>query len=131
ALSVLNTAYSQIYSSKYFFYNEAASDNAVNGRGDAEGSASLAAGTYDPSLARFKQEWNEHYQGIKTCNILLENIDRIPNMDAAVKNRMKAEARYIRALKHFQLMTWFGDVPLLQKDISIEEAKIVTRTPRA
>src|SRR5690554_1807724 len=124
AQSVLNTAYSQIYTSSYFFYNEAASDNAVNGRGDAEGSASLASGTYDPSLNRLKNEWQFHYEGIKTTNILLENIDRVPDMDEALKNRMKAEARFIRAFKHFQLMTWFGDVPLLEKDITIEEAKV-------
>lgn len=131
AQSVLNTAYSQIYTSSYFFYNEAASDNAINGRGDTQGSASLASGTYDPSLNRLKDEWKYHYEGIKTTNILLENIDRVPNMDEALKNRMKAEARFIRAFKHFQLMTWFGDIPLLDGDISIEEAKVISRTPRA
>jgi hypothetical protein len=35
ANSVLNTAYSQMFRSDYFFYNEGASDNAYNGRGDA------------------------------------------------------------------------------------------------
>ncbi|WP_431198684.1 hypothetical protein ACQ86K_20920 [Mucilaginibacter sp. P19] len=67
--AVLNTAYSQMFSNDYFFYNEGASDNAYNGRGDNQGAASLAAGTYDPSLGRIKQEWGFHYSGIKTCNI--------------------------------------------------------------
>lgn len=131
AQGVLNTAYSQMFSSQRFFYNEAASDNAVMSRGDNAGAASLAAGTYDPSLARLREEWNDHYRGIKTCNILLENIDRVTNMNEDTRNRMKAEARFLRAFQHFQLMTWFGDVPLLAKDPAIEEASTLTRTPRA
>ena len=130
AQSVLNTAYSQMFNSEYFFYNEALSDNAYNGRGDVQGAASLASGTYDPSLGRIKGEWNFHYQGIKTCNILLENIDRVADIDEALRERMKAEARFLRAFQHFQLMTWFGDVPLLERDINIEEAQTLGRTPR-
>ncbi|MFI2743695.1 RagB/SusD family nutrient uptake outer membrane protein [Zhouia sp. PK063] len=129
ALTVLNTAYSQMQTSTRFFYNEALSDNAYNGRGDTEGAASIAAGIYDPSLGRFKSEWNDRYAGIKSCNILLENIDRIDNMDETLKDRVKAEARFIRAFQHFQLMTWFGDIPLLKKDISLEEAQTIERTP--
>ena len=70
--SVLNSAYSQISNSGYFFSMEAMSDNAYNGRGDNNGVASLAAGTYDASLGRLKTEWGDHYTGIKTCNIFLE-----------------------------------------------------------
>lgn len=131
ARSVLNTAYSQMFSSGYFFYNEALSDNAYNGRGDNQGAASLAAGTYDPSLARLKEEWNFHYEGIKTCNILLANIDRVEDIDDEARNVMKAEARFLRAYQHFQLMTWWGDVPLLDEDIDIETALTISRTPRA
>src|SRR5690606_4088000 len=131
AEGVLNTAYSQLYYSNYFFYNEGASDNAYNGRGDNAGAASLAAGTYDPSLGRIAQEWDRHYTGIKTCNILLEYIDRVEEIDPATLARMKAEARFIRAFLHFQLMTWFGDVPLLKEDPTIEEAQTISRTPKA
>ncbi|MDR7130295.1 hypothetical protein J2X69_002643 [Algoriphagus sp. 4150] len=130
AQSVLNTAYSQMFGSNRFFYDEAASDNAFNGRGDTEGAASLAAGTYDPSLGRLQGQWSGNYTGIKTCNILLENIDRVPDMNEDNKARMMAEARFIRAFLHFQLMTWFGDVPLIAQDLTIEEAQIITRTPK-
>ena len=131
AQTVLNTAYGQMYNSTYFFFNEALSDNAINIRGDEAGAASLANGTYDASLGRIQQEWNFHYTGIKTCNIFLENVDRVSDMTDEVRNRMKAEARFIRAFHHFQLMTWFGDVPLLRRDPTIEEAQTISRTPRA
>ena len=130
AQSVLNTAYSQMFNSSYFFYNEAASDNAYNGRGDAAGAASLASGTYDASLGRIKEEWNNRYAGIKTTNIFLENIDRVPDLSEERRNQMIAEARFLRAFQHFQLMTWFGDIPLLENDITIEEAQTIARTPK-
>lgn len=131
ALTFLNTAYSQMQKSQYFFYNEALSDNAYNGRGDNAGAASIGAGIYDPSLARIKEEWNDRYAGIKTCNLILENIDRVPTSDAALIARIKAETRFLRAFQHFQLTTWYGDIPLLKKDPSLEEAKTVTRTSHA
>lgn len=131
AQTFLNTAYSQMQNSSNFFYNEALSDNAFNGRGDNAGAASIAAGIYDPSLGRLKSEWNDRYAGIKTCNLIIENIDRVPNADQAVIARMKAEARFLRAFQHFQLTTWFGDIPLLKKDPSLQEAKTITRTPHA
>lgn len=131
AQTFLNTAYSQMQKSQYFFYNEALSDNAYNGRGDNAGAASIGAGIYDPSLGRIKEEWNDRYAGIKTCNLILENIDRVPNANPAVIAKIKAEARFLRAFQHFQLTTWFGDIPLLQKDPSLEEAASVTRTSHA
>lgn len=131
AQTFLNTAYSQMQNSSNFFYNEALSDNAYNGRGDNAGAASIAAGIYDPSLGRLKSEWNDRYAGIKTCNLIIENIDRVPNADQAVIARMKAEARFLRAFQHFQLTTWFGDIPLLKKDPSLQEAKTMTRSPHA
>jgi len=130
AQTFLNTAYSQMMNSQYFFYNEALSDNAYNGRGDIAGAASIASGTYDASLGRMQSEWDQRYAGIKTTNLILSNIDRVPDMNEDVRARMKAEARFLRAWQHFYLMTWFGDVPLLDSDPSLEEALTITRTPR-
>ncbi|MBO0936980.1 RagB/SusD family nutrient uptake outer membrane protein [Fibrella sp. HMF5335] len=131
ALTVLNTAYSGMFTADLFFANDALSDNAYNQLGDFQGANSIARGSYDPALGRIKGEWDFHYGGIKTTHILLGNIDRIPSIDAALKARIIAETRFIRAFHYFQLMTWYGDVPLFTKDISIEESRTVARTPRA
>ncbi|WP_434979326.1 RagB/SusD family nutrient uptake outer membrane protein [Daejeonia sp. YH14] len=131
AQTALNTAYSQMMSSSYFFYNEGLSDNAYNGRGDNAGTASIAAGIFDASLGRFKSEWNSRYAGIKTCNLILENIDRVHDADAEEILRIKAEARVLRAWQHFMLTTWFGDIPLLDHDPTLEEATSISRTPHA
>ncbi len=127
ALTFLNTAYSQLYSANAFFYNEALSDNAWARDQDI---IAIATGTYDPSQGRIQGEWDGRYAGIKTCNLFLANVDRVGDMDEALRERTKAEARFIRAWQHFQLMTWFGDVPLLRSDPTIEEAQTLSRTPR-
>lgn len=128
---VLNTAYSQMVDPTNFFYNEGLSDNAYAGRGDVNGVLSISSGVYDPSLSRLDDEWKFHYAGIKTSNTLLENIDRVPGMDAGLRARMVAEARFLRALHHFQLATWFGDVPLVTQTLSVSESQSIKRDPRA
>ena len=131
AQTALSTAYSQMMGSEQFFYNEAMSDNAYNSSGDKAGSASIAAGTFDASLGRFRDEWRGRYSGIKACNLVLENIDRIKDADPIKIEQMKAEARVLRAWQHFMLATWYGDVPIVDHDPTLNEANTITRTPHA
>ena len=129
--SALNSIYRSLYSSDRIFYNEALSDNAFTKLGVSSGVDALSSGNFTISLPRFQNDWAFYYSGIKSCNIFLENVDKNNVLSGAVKDRMKAEARFVRAWHHFNLMKWWGDVPLLQKDISPDEAKAVSRTPRA
>lgn len=129
--NALNNIYSGIYSSGNFFYNEAMSDNAFNKLGVNTGADAIASGNFTPSLPRFQGDWAFYYTGIKSCNIFLENVDQNTSLATAVKERMKGEARFVRAWHHFNLMKWWGDVPLLTKDITPDEAKTVARTPKA
>ena len=127
---ILNMAYSQMTNSDYFFKTEALSDNLYEGRGSSPEKA-ISSGQADASNSRFVEEWRSCYQGIKTCHIFLENVDRIPNMDENLKARMKAEARFIRAYLYFRLTNWYGDVPLFDHDLTFTESKTIPRTPKA
>lgn len=126
---VLNMAYSQMTNSDYFFSTEALSDNMYEGRGSSSEKA-ISSGQADASNGRFSNEWKNCYEGIKTCHTFLENVDRIPEIDEQLKNRMKAEARFIRAYLYFRLTTWYGDVPLFEKDLTLSESKTISRTPQ-
>lgn len=128
AQSFLNDAYHNMADAERYFYNEALSDNAVNLRGDIQGAASIASGVADPGHGRFSNEWFRRYQSVRNANMLLENIDKVPNMDEALKERMKAEARFIRAFAYFHLATWFGDVPLFSTVISFSDSKTISRS---
>lgn len=64
------------------------------------------------------------YTGIAGCNYFLDNVDKVSVSDA-VKNKYKAEARFLRAFFYFELVTTYGGVPLyLQTPQSADEAKI-------
>lgn len=74
--------------------------------------------------------WNGRYQTINLCNQVIDNIPAI-NMDANLKARYIAEAKFIRAYEYFRLVRAFGDVPLrlhLPKDASEYN---LPRTPKA
>lgn len=130
AEAVLSTAYSQMFGNGYYFGNEVLSDNAFNGRaGDNE--YKIVMGSADATNGRFSTEWGDCYRGIKTCNLFLENIDRVPGMDAATTNRLKSEARFIRAFLFYRLTNWFGNVPLFEKSITVDEAQTIAQTPAA
>lgn len=127
---VLNMAYSQMTNNDYVFKTEALSDNLYEGRGSSSEKA-ISSGQADASNGRFSGEWKDSYAGIKTCHTFLENVDRVADMNETLKTRMKAEARFIRAYLYFRLTTWYGDVPLFQKDLTLSESKSIARTPQA
>lgn len=86
---------------------------------------------YDASNPKMKGEWGDDYTGIERSNYFLANIDKIKTNDTALINRLKAEARVLRAYQYITLVAFFGDVPLVTKPITIEEGKKLTRTPIA
>lgn len=74
--------------------------------------------------------WRGQYQNINLANQVLANIPNIA-MDAALKERYIAEAKFVRAYSYFRLVRAFGDVPLrlaLPKDASEYN---IPRTPKA
>lgn len=130
ATAVLSMAYSQMFNAGYFFANERLSDNLYEGRGNTDEKI-ITAGQADAALGRFANEWRDCYAGIKTCHTFLENVDIVPDMDEELKTRMKAEARFIRASLFFRLANHYGDVPLFEYNIPLQEANNITRSPKA
>ena len=130
ASSVLSQAYNQMFGANYFFANERLSDNLYEGRGSTNEKI-FTSGLADASLGRFSGEWKDCFDGIKSCHMFLENVDRVPDMDEALKARMKAEARYIRASLFFRLACHFGDVPLFDSNITLQEANNISRTSKS
>lgn len=128
---VLNTAYMQMDNSNWFFYNCALSDNAYVDRGDATNAKTISAGQASTTTPRFENEWSSRYAGIKTCNIFLQNIDKVSDISDSLKKEMKAEARFIRAYQYFYLTTWFGAVPLFKKNITLKQSKVIAQTSHA
>lgn len=130
ASAVLSKAYNQMMSSEYFFADERLSDNLYEGRGSTN-EKQITSGLANAALGRFSEDWKRCYEGIKTCHTLLENIDRVPDMEVNLNSRMKAEARFIRAYLYFRLANHYGDVPLFDHALTVAEANSIARSPKA
>jgi hypothetical protein len=80
----------------------------------------------NPGNTNLYTAWTSIYNGIYRCNTVLESIDPI-NMDNTLKNRIKAEATFIRALSYFNLVRLWGAVPLVTKIIDPVSAASLKR----
>jgi starch-binding outer membrane protein, SusD/RagB family len=76
--------------------------------------------------------WGAAYSAIASANAVIANVPEIEGMDAALRDRVVAEARFLRAIHYFNLVRLFGDVPLrLEYVTRLEEALPRPRNPAA
>lgn len=73
--------------------------------------------------------WGWMFSGVNRANYILEFQDKI---DFTGKNEVLAQARFLRAYYYFELVKWFGDVPLvIDQRILFGDQFNVDRTPKA
>ena len=80
----------------------------------------------NPGNTNLYNSWIAIYSSIFRCNTVLESIDPI-TMDNTLKNRIKGEASFIRALNYFNLVRFWGAVPLVTKTIDPVSARDLKR----
>lgn len=66
----------------------------------------------DYDLEPVRVMWEDHYRGVYRCNQLLANVPAI-TMDATLQKTLLAETHFLRGLYYFNLVTHFGNVPLM------------------
>lgn len=102
----------------------------INWNRDASPIGSLGNGTATSDNATTRNAWNDFYAVIARTNFLLDNISNSEGkVDAAYLKQVAAEARFLRAYSYFYLTGFFGDVPLITKSITLDEA-VMPRTPQ-
>ncbi|WP_109700303.1 RagB/SusD family nutrient uptake outer membrane protein [Chitinophaga deserti] len=106
-------------------YLDCATDNGYN-QWPWEGYTSYGNGSITASDVDAANRWS--YTTIQKCNSFLENADKA-QMEEAKKNRMKAEARFLRAYQYFTLTQLYGNVPLVTKTVTMQEANTIKQTP--
>ncbi|SMC79216.1 RagB/SusD family nutrient uptake outer membrane protein [Moheibacter sediminis] len=113
---------------------EMISDNADKGSSpsDAGGDKNLLdALTHTSTTGSIQAMWTRFYTTINRANYALgyiENYDEAYGLDAAYKNRLIGEAKFLRALSYFYLVRMFGDVPLLDINESASWGVRVTKS---
>jgi hypothetical protein len=111
---------------------EIASDNAIAGGesvNDSKGLHDIDNMTHGGVNVELRNVFRWNYAGITRANYILEHKD---NISFPGKAHILAEAQFLRAYYYFELVKFFGDVPLIiDKRIGIEEARKIVRSPKA
>lgn len=110
---------------------EIASDNTLAGgesATDVPGIQEVDDMKHTPLNAQLRDIWSWMFAGVNRANYILEFKDKT-EFDG--KDQILAEATYLRAYYYFELVKWFGDVPLaVDKRISFGEQDVLDRTPK-
>ncbi|NIG54960.1 RagB/SusD family nutrient uptake outer membrane protein [Chitinophaga sp. Cy-1792] len=71
-----------------------------------------------------------YFQALRDCNIFLDNIAKVPDMESSEKSRWIAEVKFLKAYYHFMLLRAYGPIPLVKKNLEIESSTEATKVYR-
>lgn len=110
---------------------EIASDNTVSGgesANDVIGIQQIDDMNHSPVNTNLKNIWDWMFAGVQRCNYILEFKDKT---DFPNKNQVIAETRFLRAYYHFELVKWFGGIPLNgDKRFKVGDEKSIPRASK-
>ncbi len=111
---------------------EIASDNTLAGgesATDTPGIQEIDDMVHNNVNQQLRDIWGWMYGGIYRANYIIEFQDKT---DFAGKDVVLAETRFLRAYFYFELVKWFGDVPLtIDRRIDFGEQNTIDRAPVA
>ncbi|MDP4760960.1 MAG: RagB/SusD family nutrient uptake outer membrane protein [Crocinitomicaceae bacterium] len=111
---------------------EIASDNSIAGGesvNDSPGLHQIDAMNHGGVNNELRNVLRWNYTGVTRANYILENQD---NIEFPGKAHILAEAKFLRAYYYFELVKYFGDVPLIvDRRIGIDEALQIPRSSKA
>lgn len=108
-----------VTSQSSYMMTEARSDNAFQGTAYDDGPISRFQET--SILPVLNSVWSSYYSNINSCNRILEQVGNAEISDEKRK-QYEGEARFVRALLYFDLVRYFGGVPLVTMPLSIQES---------
>lgn len=146
AFRMRTTAKKYLYTCYSYIPNQADISSGFMFTGDDMWYPSYPNGSAPWEIARGSQNINSPYldywngagankpmwRGLRECNIFLENVELVPDLDSIEKEQWIAEVKFLKAYYHFFLMTLYGPIPVIRNNLSIaagvDDVK-VTRRP--
>ncbi len=123
AVAAVNAGYRKLYETGQSLYNSlfqigvemATDDYAAGPRARNAHVRALSGLTHDALNDRMEQLWKQSYDAINVSNIAIDRIALIntTEIDETLQARLINEAKFLRALHYFNLVRWFGDVPIV------------------
>jgi starch-binding outer membrane protein, SusD/RagB family len=95
--------------------------------GDQPGYQTLDNYTFDATNDKIRDSWRMMYYTIYRANKIVNRV--LPETD--LRKRIIAEAKFLRAYNYFELVSLWGDVPLVLDDIAPSAYTTTGRKPKA
>jgi len=70
------------------------------------------------------------WQGIRSCNIFLENVNKVRDLEPFEKSRWIAEVKFLKAYFHWYLLKMYGPIPIVDVNLSIAASTDEVRVMR-
>ncbi|MDL2212573.1 RagB/SusD family nutrient uptake outer membrane protein [Bacteroides sp. OttesenSCG-928-D19] len=130
ARQAVNGVYRNMSDSWVTGYNTKQIPNDLLKRATWDEASGLSNFTYGPENSYIAGMWQGHYSVIKDCNSVIDNVianqENINNWE-----RYVGQARGMRAYLYFNLVRWYGDVPLVLNDTKSLDGLNVERTAQS
>ena len=92
----------------------------------------IGAGNFTTEESQINSLWVTAFTGIGRVNYFLNNYNRAEKVSKEIRERYAAEAYFYRAYNYWVLTTYFGDVPYITDELSVESPDVYRgRDPRA
>ncbi len=127
AIMAVNGVYNSISftsaNNRIWVFGDVASDDAVKGGNPGDGADIVPIDELDVAADNgiVNNYWQYLYESVSQANNAITYIPSV-SMDATLKDRLVAEAKFIRALAYFNLVNVWGKVPLKLKPQTTADA---------
>ncbi|KAA0992748.1 RagB/SusD family nutrient uptake outer membrane protein [Dyadobacter aurulentus] len=71
------------------------------------------------------------YQGVGRANIVINRVGKMENLDPAVKAGIIAQAKFLRSLFYYRLVSYWGGVPLITEELNASSNLEIPRSSAA
>lgn len=84
----------------------------------------------DQSNSNIKRDWNNYLKGVNLANVVIVNVDRVPDptLTADERKQWKAEARILKAWMLFDMVRFWGDIPLPALEVPEVSSENIAQT---
>lgn len=79
------------------------------------------------SATKFRFTSRSSWKCIRHAWILIENVDKVPDMSDDEKSRLKAEAKIIIAIQYAEMLRHYGALPIVDRAIDPEDTNLPKR----
>ena len=132
----VNSIYAMVQSNslvsrEWFFTHDLRSDEMASGGGQLETPRNqLLIGVHDPGNALSNSIWRGWYRTIHRANVIISKGPEVTNIDAAVRDRLLGEARFMRGWAYYEIATFFGSAPIYTDFVKTVEGS-AAKSPQA